>query len=212
MARTLLRLFDQKKPGSDNIGIKKEVRAASTANIATLEDEITVDGVSLSAGDRVLVKDQTDPTENGIYVVVAGANPWTRALDADELGEVFGGEVVFVSEGTANGGSGWINTTTGAITPGTTAQTFAKFTTMNAVTSSSFIIGELPSGTINGSNVTFTLANTPLANKFALYYNGQRLRAGGTEDYTISGNTITLAFAPKSNPGQTDVLLADYLF
>jgi len=212
MARTLLRLFDQTKPGSYNVGIKKEVRAATTANIATLEDELTVDGVTLVAGDRVLVKNQTAPEDNGIYNVVAGANAWTRALDSDETGEVFSGEVVFVSEGTANADTGWILTTNGTITVGTTGQVWAKFTTMNAVTSSSFIIGELVAGTMNGSNVTFTVANTPLASKFALYYNGQRLRAGATEDYTISGLTITMAFAPKSNPGQTDVLLADYLF
>lgn len=209
MARTLLRLFDQTKPGSYNIGIKKEVRAASTANIdLTTGGTLTIDGVSLSVGDRVLVKNQSTGAENGLYEVQSGS--WTRTLDADETGEVFAGEVVFVAEGTLNADTGWINTTNGTITVDTTAQTFSKFTSSGALTNANFVTGELPSGSINGSNVTFTLASTPVSGSVALYYNGQRIRAGATEDYTISGDTITMAFAPKGNPGQTDVLLADY--
>jgi phage-related tail fiber protein len=52
---------------------KQSVRAASTANIATLSGPMTLDGVALVAGDRVLVKDQTTAGQNGIYVVAAGA-------------------------------------------------------------------------------------------------------------------------------------------
>lgn len=209
MSRTLLRLFDQSKPGSYNTGIKKEVRLATTADHA-LTGLTAIDGVTPIAGDRILVKNNTLGEENGIYVAAAGA--WARADDSNETGEVFAGEVVFVSAGTAGDNTGWINSTDGTITVGTTVQTFVKFTSFNAITSSSFIIGELPAGAIDGANVTFTVANTPLASKFALYHNGQRLRAGGTEDYTISGATITTTFAPKGNPGQTDVLVADYLF
>ena len=61
---------------------KPSVRVASTANIdLATGGELTIDGVALSAGDRVLVKDQTDATENGIYVVASGA--WNRSIESD---------------------------------------------------------------------------------------------------------------------------------
>lgn len=212
MARTLFRLFDQKKPGSDNLGIKKEVRVASTADIDLATGGLlTIDGVgALTAGDRVLVKNQGTPAQNGIYTV--NVSTWPRALDSDEDEEVLNGEVVFVKQGTLGANTGWINSSaTDPIIVGSSDQTFQKFTIVNAVEVSEFVNGELPGGAINGSNVTFTLANTPEPSTESLYFNGQRLRRGATEDYTITGLTITLAFAPKANPSQTDVLLADYI-
>src|SRR5689334_6764973 len=74
------------------------VRAASTANL-TLSGTQTVDGVALSAGDRILVKNQSTASQNGIYVVAAGA--WSRATDMDIWAEV-PGSFVSVQEGTAN--------------------------------------------------------------------------------------------------------------
>ena len=64
---------------------------------------------------------------------------------------------------------------------------------------------ETPSGTINGSNTTFTLSNVPDANSLSLYRNGQFLTGGG-EDYTLSGNTLTLVTAPRSG----NILTAKY--
>jgi hypothetical protein len=104
---------------------KQSVRAASTANIATLSGAITIDGVALVAGDRVLVKDQTTASQNGIYVVAAGA--WTRAVDAD----VWGGLVsayVFVESGTTNADMGYLSTVDPGGALGTTAVTFVQFT------------------------------------------------------------------------------------
>lgn len=65
---------------------------------------------------------------------------------------------------------------------------------------------EVPSGSINGSNTTFTLANTPLAGSESVYLNGNLLNSGGSNDYTISGDTITMASAPQSG----DQLLVSY--
>lgn len=79
---------------------KKSVKAATTANI-TLSGTQTVDGIALVAGDRVLVKDQTTASQNGIYVV--SASTWTRATDADAASEIAGG-IVNVDSGTTNGG------------------------------------------------------------------------------------------------------------
>ena len=77
-----------------------------------------------------------------------------------------------------------------------------------ALKNSSFIFGEIPSGSINGSNATFTLASVPVANSEALFYNGTRLIRGSGEDYTISGATITMvAYVPQ--PG--DKVIVDYI-
>lgn len=102
---------------------KDTVRAATTGNV-TLSGAQTVDGVALVDGDRVLVKDQTAPAENGIYVVAAGA--WVRATDMDTAAE-FDGSAVFVQEGTTNQGAGYTETATVA-TVGTDAVVFSQFT------------------------------------------------------------------------------------
>lgn len=108
---------------------KKSVRAASTGNL-TLSGEQTVDGVALSAGDRVLAKNQTAGAENGVYVVAAGA--WSRASDADTADELESA-AVFVEEGTTNADSAWVMTTDNP-TLGTTALTWTQFSGLGQVT------------------------------------------------------------------------------
>ena len=104
--------------------VKDPVRVATTANI-TLSGTQTVDGVALSVGNRVLVKDQTTGQNNGIYLVAAGA--WTRTVDADVSAEVLGGLLVWVNEGTTNGDKQFILTTNDPITLGTTPLVFTMF-------------------------------------------------------------------------------------
>jgi hypothetical protein len=108
------------------LDVKASVRVATTANI-TLSGTQTIDGVALSVGDRVLVKDQGTATANGIYVVAAGS--WSRSPDADNNpgSEVTSGMFTFVEEGTANSDSGWVLTTNDPITLGSSALTFAQF-------------------------------------------------------------------------------------
>ncbi len=102
---------------------KNSVKVATTGNI-TLNGPQTIDGVSVVAGDRVLVKDQTAASTNGIYVVAAGA--WTRATDFDDSVEVTSGAAVPIEQGTTNGDSVQILTTDTAITVGTTNLTFTR--------------------------------------------------------------------------------------
>lgn len=97
---------------------------ASTANVA-LTAEQTIDG-TLTSTSRILLKDQTDPSENGIWVTAAGA--WARATDADIDGEVNKGMFLFVTGGTANGGTGWVLTTGDPITVDTTDLLFKSIT------------------------------------------------------------------------------------
>ena len=113
------------------LDVKGSVRAATTANI-TLSGAQTIDGVSVIAGDRVLVKDQSTASTNGIYV--AAASTWSRATDADVDAEVHAGMFAFVEEGTANADSGWVLTTNNPITVGSTALAFAQFSGAGQIT------------------------------------------------------------------------------
>jgi len=105
---------------------KKAVRVATTGNINLASAASGYDGVTLANGDRVLVKDQTAPAENGIYVFNGAGAALTRASDMDAAAE-FDGSAVFVAEGTSQQGSGWTETATVA-TVGTDAVAFSQFT------------------------------------------------------------------------------------
>lgn len=111
---------------------KASVRVATTANIANLAggSPNAVDGIALALNDRILVKDQATPAQNGIYVVTTlgtGANgTWTRATDADGVGELTGGAIVAVEEGATHADTLWMLTSDGPITIGTTPLTFAR--------------------------------------------------------------------------------------
>lgn len=106
------------------LSIKPSARVASTANVATLTGLLTVDGVTVAAGDRVLLKNQTTASANGIYVASAGA--WALATDSVQ-GELLAGALVIIDEGTVNGDTMWILTTNNPITVGTTSLTFSQF-------------------------------------------------------------------------------------
>jgi uncharacterized cupin superfamily protein len=108
---------------SATVDHKSSVRVATTANI-TLSGTQTIDGVAVVADERVLVKNQTAPAENGPYVCKAGA--WQRATDGDESAEVTSGLLVYVSEGTTNAETYWTLTTADPIVLGTTALTFEQ--------------------------------------------------------------------------------------
>lgn len=91
---------------------KADVRAATTTNgtLATaFANSQTVDGVTLVTGDRILVKNQTTQTENGIYVVAVSGAP-TRATDADSTTEL-NNATVSVLDGTANSQTSWTQAT-----------------------------------------------------------------------------------------------------
>jgi hypothetical protein len=113
------------------LDVKASVRVATTANIG-LATALTIDGVALAVGDRVLVKNQDTAANNGIYVVASGS--WARAEDADSSAEVTTGMFTFVSEGTVNADSGWVLTTNDTITLGTTGLTFVQFSGAGQIT------------------------------------------------------------------------------
>tara|TARA_R100001463_G_scaffold36798_1_gene79285 strand:+ start:138 stop:2312 length:2175 start_codon:yes stop_codon:yes gene_type:complete len=122
------------------LDIKDSVHVASTANVALtagssgLEAGDAIDGVTLVAGDRVLLKNQTDASENGIYVAVASGGTPARSTDANASAEVTSGMFVFVEEGTANGDQGYVLTTNNVITLNTTDLTFTQFSGAGQIT------------------------------------------------------------------------------
>ena len=112
---------------SEGLHIHESARVAIDGNIAiatALENGDSAGGVTLATGDRVLVKDQTNAAENGIYVVQASGQA-LRAVDFDTATEIDGGDFVFVTAGTyAN--TGWVQTLKPA-TIGTDALSFTQF-------------------------------------------------------------------------------------
>lgn len=115
---------------AQGLDIKGSARVATTANV-TLSGTQTIDGVSLSVGDRVLVKDQSAPAENGIYVVASGS--WTRSADMNVWTEV-PGAFAFVEQGAVNDNSGWVCTSPQGGTLGSTAITFEQFSGAGQIT------------------------------------------------------------------------------
>ena len=119
------------------LDVKQSVRAATTGpvNLANqLEAGDTLDtNVTLVAGNRVLVKDQSTASENGIYVVQASGAA-VRATDFDSNAEVTPGAFTFVEEGTANADSGWVVSTNGTINVGVSAINWAQFSGAGQIT------------------------------------------------------------------------------
>lgn len=117
------------------LDVKASVRAATTAALSIttdLENGDTIDGVLLATGDRVLVKDQTNGAENGIYIVQASGAA-VRAPDADSADEVTPGMFTFVEEGLINADAGWVLTNNGTITLNTTSLDFALFSVAGTI-------------------------------------------------------------------------------
>ena len=120
---------DSARQGLD---VKASVRVATTAaiNLATdLQAGDAIDGVTLVAGDRVLVKNQVSASENGIYVAVTSGAA-SRSSDANgtaDTGELTSGTFTFVEAGTVNFDSGFVVSTDGTITVGTTGITWTQF-------------------------------------------------------------------------------------
>lgn len=144
---------------------KDSVRVATTANVAlTGATTTTIDGVTLAAGNRILVKNQTTGSENGIYVFATGA--WSRATDADTSAKVSSGLFVFVEEGTVNSDSGWVLTTDGVITIGTTSLNFAQFSGAGQITAGMGLTktgNTIDVGTASSSRIVVNADNIDLA-------------------------------------------------
>lgn len=143
----------------EGLAWKDNVRVASTATVNIASPGTTMDGVTLTSLDRVLLKDQSTPAENGIYIFNSGVTPLTRALDANSGSELLNA-VVSVDEGSTNGGTTWRQTAI-AITLGTTPITFTSFASAvplaTTVTAGKIRIatqGEVDTGVVTDASIT----------------------------------------------------------
>lgn len=112
------------------LDVKDSCRVATSAAVTLSGPGASIDGVSMNNGDRVLVKNQGDAEENGIYVFNGAASAMTRAEDADSDAKVTAGMFTFIEEGT-HADQGWVLTTNNPIDLGVTELAFSQFS--NAV-------------------------------------------------------------------------------
>jgi hypothetical protein len=186
---------DATKQGLD---VKDSVRAATTANIS-LSGTQTVDGIELEAGNRVLVKNQSTASENGIYLVVSGGT-WTRAIDFNTSGKVTSGAFTFVEEGTANADSGWVLTTDGAVTLGTTSLTFTQFSGAGQITAGAGLTktgntldvgGTIGRIVVNADSIDLDTTGVSAGTYKSVTVDVYGRITGGTNPTTLSGYGIT---------------------
>jgi len=167
------------------VAIKAPVRAATTANI-TLSGEQTIDGISVVTNDRVLVKDQTDQSENGIYDV--STSTWTRSLDFDGNLDVVKGTLVNVNSGTTNSLTAWKVTTSDPITIDSSNIVF---------TNGVFSVGDSSSITFTQSGTAPVTTDLQARGRLIVYLNDD-LTSAQVTDY--SGRTATVDLStPISN-------------
>jgi hypothetical protein len=161
------------------LSAKDSVRASTTeaGTLATsFENGQAIDGVTLSTGDRILIKDQASGEENGIYTVNASGAP-TRAGDFDSAEQIEKGAYIFVEEGTVNANSGFVLTTDGSITVDTTALSFTQFSGAGQITAGS---GITKSG--NSISVDPQQMNTT-NNEFSVASSTNLLTQVGSQDF-----------------------------
>ena len=186
---------DQVAQGLD---AKPSAKVATTANLASTYSNgtagvgatltasangaLSLDGVSPTVADRILVKDQTTAAQNGIYVVTtvgdgSSAFVLTRATPEDQPSELSGGSFVFVESGTAGGSNGYVFTHTGAPTFGTTALDVSQFSGAGQV-----IAGEALSKSGNTVNVETDNSSIEVSS------DQLRVKALGVTDAMLSGS------------------------
>ncbi len=184
----------------EGLNWKDNVRVATTGNINLSAPGTTIDGVTLNAGDRVLVKNQTNAAENGIYIYNGATTPMTRAPDASAASELKNA-IVVVDEGT-QAGTAWRQTSVN-LTLGTDPVNWTSFATAapaaNETTAGTIRVAtqaEVDAGTIDNAAVTpLKLANW-----------AGRLRKHAT---TIGDGTATV-FTITHNFGTRDVFVGVY--
>jgi hypothetical protein len=186
------------------LDVKQSVRAASTATVTVTYNATggtsargqitaapnTLDGVTLAANDRILLKNQSTGAQNGIWVVTTlgtGANGvWDRATDFDADAEVTAGAFAFVEEGTTNADSGWVLATNNPIVIGGASGTALQF---NQFSGSSSGVSSFSAGTTGFTPNTSTTGAITLAGTLAAANGGTGVSNSGT--ITLGGNIVT---------------------
>lgn len=174
---------------AQGLDAKASVKAATTANI-TLSGVQTIDGISLVAGDRCLVKNQTTASQNGIYVVSAAA--WARATDMDVWTEV-PNAFTFIEQGTTLADTGWVCTADQGGTINTTSITWTQFSSAGAYIAGNGLqlVGNTFSVLANGTSINVSASGIQISSTWA----GQNTitTLGTITTGTWNGTTIAVA-------------------
>ena len=203
------------------LDVKDSVRLATTANLSanynnaggTLTNSgsnaaLSLDGVAVVAGNRILVKDQSSGAENGIYVVTTvgdGSTAWvlTRADDANASAEMTGGVFTFVEEGTVGADNGYVFTHNGAPTLGTTALTVSQFSGAGQIVAGDALSKSGNTLNVNDDNITIEV------NSDALRIKGISATAVGDLLIGAASNAgYTRLVKPSGNATASDYILS----
>jgi len=165
-------------------------RLATTANLPTLAGLLPIDGIATNAGDRVLVKNQTNKAQNGIYVVDTVA--WKRAGDADSIATLDAGGYVFVTEGTTQSGTGWV-LANDAVSVGTTPLSFVAFTQQSPTTVAFWAPPSVLKDVDVATTATITLAGVGQSIDGVLLVGGERVLVKNQIDAAQNGVYVASA-------------------
>ena len=174
-----------------NLDYKQATRVVTVTNITLAGGApSSVDGVSLTTGDRVLVTAQTTGSQNGIYKVTtvgSGANgTWARTTDADQTGEIEAGMIIMVTEGAIYADTQWKLITDDPITIGTTTLTFTQNYSANSISSGSSNV------TVN-ANANVTISSAGTANVLTVSSTGTVTTGTASATGNITGGNIRTA-------------------
>lgn len=193
---------------AQGLDVKASVVAATTGNI-TLSGAQTIDGVSVVAGNRVLVKNQSAPANNGIYVVDSGS--WTRSADANTWSELVSA-YTFVEQGNTYADTGWVCTVNAGGTLGTDPVTWSQFSgagtyqagtgltltgntfsiTNTAVSAGSYgAASKTLTATVNAQGQLTALADQNIAITLSQVTNAGTMAAQAANNVAITGGSIT---------------------
>ena len=184
-----------------NVGLdfKDSVRVASTATVNISSAPAAIDGVTLSSDDRVLLKNQSTGSQNGIYVFNGSGSAMTRATDADADAEVTAGMFVFVEEGTANADNGYVLTTDGSITVGSTSLTFTQFSGAGQIVAGDGLLKSGNTLSVNDDNISIAISGDALRIK--------GISTTATGDLIIGANGANGGYTRLAKPGVAGALL-----
>ena len=171
---------------ASGLDLKESCMVASTGNL-TLSGTQTIDGVAVTAGKRVLVKDQSTGTQNGIYVCAAGA--WSRASDFD-TGAAEAGAFTFVEQGTVNGDNGFVCTNNaGSDVVGTDALTFTQFSGAGQITAGDGLAKSGNTLSVNVDDSSLEISSDALQVKASGITNA--MLAGSIANAKLSNSTVS---------------------
>jgi hypothetical protein len=197
-AATYQFVLDQIQASSTGISVKTPVRVVAKTNIdRSAGGLLTIDSVTLVAGDRVLLVGQTDATQNGVYIAAVGS--WTRATTEDETTELKGA-FWLVNEGTVNAGTQWIVNNSTAPAVGTDPITIVQFGAVVSYTASNGVqkVGnDFRAQVVAGGGVStgasgLQVDTTVVARKFS----------------TLIGDAVSTSITVTHNLGTQDVVVS----